>query len=108
MGGVTGSILIGAFAAKTVNPNLIYFVFGSPEADYGKLLGVQIGATALACAYSFIVTIIITAITQPRLSAAQQLAHIDMQEHGEDAYNYDYHLPHPEDVEKMTEQDQKT
>ncbi|WP_081847817.1 ammonium transporter [Ureaplasma diversum] len=79
MGGVTGSILIGAFASVNVLPSITY-------AASGYLFGIQVGATALAAAYAFVLTIIIVFITRPRLSATEQLSHIDIINHNEDAY----------------------
>lgn len=96
MGGVTGSILIGAFASQSVNPGILYEAIGPNTTAI--LFGVQLGATALACAYAFAFTCIIVLITRPRLSARQQLGHIDYQEHGEDAYGFDIVLPSASEV----------
>ncbi|MCV3728263.1 ammonium transporter [Ureaplasma miroungigenitalium] len=102
MGGVTGSILIGAFAAKAVNPSIIYSVIDSPRDEYGILFGLQIGAVALAAAYAFAFTALLVLITKPRLSVRQQLGHIDYMLHGEDAYSFDFVLPTEKELaEKM-------
>ncbi|WP_318023706.1 ammonium transporter [Ureaplasma canigenitalium] len=97
MGGVVGSLLVGAFAHVSVFPDLWvnaagYQVdsVGHEQSVYGLLFSRQLSGVALAGAYSFVMTIIIAAITQPRLKANEQLHHIDYINHGEDAYNFNF------------------
>ena len=66
MGGVTGSLLIGAFASKSVNPSIMYEAIGPTTT--GVLFGVQLGAVLLAAVYGFVFTILLVYITRPRLS----------------------------------------
>ena len=98
MGGVTGSLLIGAFASKSVNPSIMYEAIG-PETT-GILFGVQLGAMLLAAVYAFVFTILLVYITRPRLSARQQLGHIDYINHGEDAYAFDIEIPSEKEMEQ--------
>lgn len=94
MGGVTGSLLIGAFASHDVNPTIQLgaVVNSTNEPVYGLLFGLQLGAVALAAAYAFAFTCLIVFITKPRLSATQQLGHIDELLHGEEAYGLEIAL----------------
>ncbi|AJQ45418.1 ammonium transporter [Ureaplasma diversum] len=105
MGGVTGSILIGAFASFDVNPGIqlgalsinpdpvASGIYLQGEEAIGTLFGLQVGATALAAAYAFAFTCLIVFITKPRLSATQQLGHVDELLHGEEAYGLEIALP---------------
>lgn len=70
MGGVTGSLLIGAFASHDVNPSIVLgaVVNASGKQEIGLLFGYQLGATALAAFYAFTLTCLLVFITRPRLS----------------------------------------
>ncbi|WP_416906727.1 ammonium transporter [Ureaplasma miroungigenitalium] len=105
MGGVTGSILIGAFAAKAVNPTIIYSVIDSPRDEYGILFGLQIGAVALAAAYAFAFTSVLVLITKPRLNVHEQLGHIDYLLHDEDAYSMDFLVVTPQEIMDAQKED---
>ncbi|WP_318032051.1 ammonium transporter [Ureaplasma sp. ES3154-GEN] len=98
MGGVTGSLLIGAFAMKEVNPNLMYSVIDERMVNPALLFGLQIGAVALAAGYAFTFTAFLVLITKPRLNVHQQLGHIDYLLHGEDAYSMDFLIVTPEEI----------
>ena len=98
MGGVTGSLLIGALASKSVNPSIMYEAIGPTTT--GVLFGVQLGAVLLAAVYGFVFTILLVYITRPRLSARQQLGHIDYINHGEDAYSFDIEIPSEKEMEQ--------
>ncbi|WP_318032052.1 ammonium transporter [Ureaplasma sp. ES3154-GEN] len=108
MGGMTGSLLIGAFASRDVNPNgLLYAVIGAEPSEYGMLFGLQVGAVALAAAYAFVFTALIVLITKPRLSVRQQLGHIDYMLHDEDAYSFDFVLPTAKELASQMVADNK-
>ncbi len=66
----------------------------------GILFGVQLGAMLLAAVYAFVFTILLVYITRPRLSARQQLGHIDYINHGEDAYAFDIEIPSEKEMEQ--------
>ncbi|ACA32821.1 ammonium transporter [Ureaplasma parvum] len=96
MGGVIGSLLIGAFATNTVAHGIKYDAVGldnNGNPIYGILFGLQLGAVLLAATWAFAFTCLIVYITKPRLSVRQQLGHIDYINHGEDAYKFDFIIP---------------
>ncbi|ACI59804.1 ammonium transporter [Ureaplasma urealyticum] len=101
MGGVVGSLLIGAFATDTVANGIKYNAVGldsSGNPVYGLLFGLQLGAVALAIVWAFAFTCLIIYISKPRLSAREQLGHIDYINHGEDAYKFDFLIPSEDEM----------
>lgn len=87
VGGVLGTILLGVFAAKAVNPA------GADGLLYGNssFFLKQVIATLGACAYAFIFTwvmlVIINKITPVRVNEADEDAGLDAALHGEMAYD---------------------
>ena len=87
MGGVLGSILLGVFATKAINPN------GADGLLYGGVgfFGKQVVAVVIASAYGFIFTYLMLAlinkITPVRVSEEHERIGLDEALHGETAYD---------------------
>lgn len=87
-GGVIGTICLGIFATKTVNP-------GGADgllAGNASFLGTQIFGVAVVGAYAFIVSFILLKITSAicgglRVSHGDEVAGLDQSAHSETAYN---------------------
>ncbi len=87
VGGVLGSILLGVFATKAINPagadGLLYGGFG--------FFGKQLTAVIIASAYGFIFTYLMLALinkfTPVRVSEEEERAGLDEALHGEKAYD---------------------
>nr|WP_320010700.1 ammonium transporter [uncultured Desulfobulbus sp.] len=87
IGGVTGTILLGIFATKTVNPGgADGLLAGSATQLMNQLIGV-----AVVCAYAFIVSWVllkvINAVIGLRISVEAEHQGLDYTEHSETAYN---------------------
>jgi len=87
MGGVTGALLTGVFATKTVNEaggnGLLY---GNPAQ-----FGIQLLTTVIVAAFAFGVTFVIAKLLQRwmglRVSPKEEQVGLDLSEHGERAYS---------------------
>jgi len=87
VGGVIGSIFLGIFACKAINPaGANGLLFGNPQ-----LLVVQIVGVAVVGGYAFVVSWIllkvIDALIGLRISAENENIGLDLSEHSETAYN---------------------
>jgi Amt family ammonium transporter len=88
LGGVIGTICLGIFATKTVNP-------GGADgllAGNASFLGTQIFGVAVVGAYAFIVSLIILKVTSAicgglRVSLEDEVMGLDQSAHSETAYN---------------------
>ncbi len=87
VGGVTGTILLGVFASKTVNPG---GVDGLLAGNGAQLVSQMIGVVAV-CGYAFVVSWVILkavhAIMGLRISEEAEHQGLDYTEHSETAYN---------------------
>ncbi|MDR2409848.1 MAG: ammonium transporter [Bacteroidales bacterium] len=87
IGGLLGTILLGMFASKAVNPA------GSDGLMFGDAVffGKEVVAVVASCVYAFVFTYImlwiINKITPVRISEQEELIGIDMAIHGEKAYD---------------------
>lgn len=87
VGGVLGSILLGVFATKAINPA------GADGLLYGgvEFFGKQLTAVIIASAYGFIFTYLMLALinkfTPVRVSEEEERAGLDEALHGEKAYD---------------------
>ncbi|MDR0605302.1 MAG: ammonium transporter [Bacteroidales bacterium] len=87
IGGLLGTILLGVFASKAVNPA------GSDGLMFGDAVffGKEVVAVVASCVYAFVFTYImlwiINKITPVRVSEQDELIGIDMAIHGEKAYD---------------------
>jgi Amt family ammonium transporter len=85
--GVTGALLTGVFATKLVNPA------GADGLLYGNAhqLVVQLAAVGVAIAFSGGMTMVVLgavrAVMALRVPAADEIAGVDLSEHGEEAYH---------------------
>jgi len=84
--GILGTILTGIFADPKINPSGKGLLYGNS----GQFL-IQLLAVFLCLVYVAIVTgiifLIIRAITRIRVSEEEEIAGLDISEHGEEAYN---------------------
>jgi Amt family ammonium transporter len=86
VGGTTGALLTGLFASTAVNPDgADGLFFGNPEQ-----FGIQIVATAAAIIYSFVgawvLLKIVDAVVGLRVTEEDEVAGLDLSQHGENAY----------------------
>ncbi|WP_448874915.1 ammonium transporter [Desulfobulbus propionicus] len=87
IGGITGTILLGVFASRTVNPNgADGLLAGSGSQLISQLIGV-----AVVCAYAFVVSWLIlklvNALIGLRITEEAEHQGLDYTEHSETAYN---------------------
>jgi len=88
VGGVLGTILLGFFATKAINPAGADGLFAGGGATF---LMKQVAAVAIASAYAFIFTYValavINLVTRVRVSEEEEMAGLDTSLHGEKAYD---------------------
>jgi len=87
VGGVLGTILLGVFATKMINPNGADGLLTGDSTFFIK----QVVAVVIASAYAFIFTYVglavINLITRVRVSEDEEIAGLDTSIHGERAYD---------------------
>jgi len=90
VGGIAGSLLLGLFADKAVNPD-----FGANGLFFGgglKLLGYQAVAVAATLAWSGIISFVLAKVLSAtiglRCTDEEELAGLDLSQHAETAYSY--------------------
>jgi ammonium transporter, Amt family len=90
VGGIVGSLLLGLFADKAVNPD-----FGADGAFFGggvQLLGYQAAAVLATLAWSgvvsFVLAKVISATIGLRCSDDEEIAGLDLSQHAETAYSF--------------------
>ena len=87
VGGVTGTILLGVFASKAVNPNGVDGLL----AGNGAQLGAQLIGVGVVCGYAFVVSWLILkgvhAVMGLRITEEAEHQGLDYTEHSETAYN---------------------
>ena len=85
VGGIVGTILVGAFASPMLGGNQ------PPEFSIASQLGTQLGAALITAVWSGIVSVILLRLTDAlvglRVTQNVELAGLDLAEHGEAAYN---------------------
>lgn len=91
IGGIVGSLLVAAFATTNVNPILLGSTqhIGSSLGS-GYLFGVQLGAIALVCAWTFIFSLgifYLTKLTHGEATPKQQIIGLDKVYFDEQAYS---------------------
>lgn len=88
VGGLIGTLCVGIFASKAVNPSGANgLLFGNPALLGTQFLGVLVvGIYTLVV--SFILLKLIDAIFGLRLSEENEVAGLDLSEHSEEAYNF--------------------
>lgn len=77
IGGIVGSLLVGAFATTTVNPVILGNVqhIGTSLGS-GYLFGMQVGGIALVCAWTFVFSLgifYLTKLTHDEATPKQQI-----------------------------------
>lgn len=91
IGGIVGSLLVGAFATMTVNPVIL-----GPTQHIGTslgswyLFGMQVGAIALVCAWTFVFSLgifYLTKFTHDEATPKQQIIGLDKVYFDEQAYS---------------------
>ena len=87
IGGCIGTILLGVFASKAMNPSGADGLMLGGTAFFGK----QVAAVLIACVYAFLFTyamlFLIDKITKVKVSEAEEDVGLDTALHGEKAYD---------------------
>jgi len=91
MGGVIGTVCLGLFATKSINPGGVDGLFFDFKEGW-KFLGVQLLAIALASVYAYVFTLymlkLINKIVRVKVSMVQERRGLDITLHGETARTY--------------------
>jgi Amt family ammonium transporter len=87
IGGVLGTILLGVFASKFVNPAGTDGLLHGGTAFFFKQLIATVGAAVYAFVFTWVMLFIINKITRVRVSEADENAGLDASLHGEMAYD---------------------
>ena len=87
MGGVLGTILLGVFAAKSVNPaGADGLVLGNYSFFFKEVISV-VGTALYAFLFTYLMLYLINLITKVRVSEAEENEGLDFSIHGERAYD---------------------
>lgn len=87
IGGVLGSILLGVFASKAINPaGADGILFGNSSFLLKQIVAV-VGASVYAFVFTYLMLIIINKITPVRVSESDETIGLDNSLHGESAYD---------------------
>ena len=87
VGGVLGTILLGVFAAKAVNPAGTDGLILGGAGFFGKQLIAVVGAAIYAFVFTYVMLIIINYITPVKVSESVEKEGLDTGLHGERAYD---------------------
>jgi ammonium transporter, Amt family len=87
VGGVLGTILLGVFAAKAVNPAGTDGLILGGLGFFGKQLIAVVGAALYAFVFTYVMLIIINYITPVKVSESIEKEGLDVGLHGERAYD---------------------
>ncbi|MBO0800707.1 MAG: ammonium transporter, partial [Blastocatellia bacterium] len=95
IGGLTGAILTGVFATKLVNPvysaNPVGLLDGNPMQVVNQLIASGI-SIALAVIGTLIILKIVDLVIGVRVTGEDEVAGLDLSQHGEEGYNLDLDL----------------
>lgn len=87
IGGVLGTILLGVFATKAINPaGADGLLLGNSSFFFKQLIAV-VGASAYAFLFTYVMLIIINFITPVRVTEVEEINGLDASLHGEKAYD---------------------
>ena len=87
VGGVLGTILLGVFASKTVNPaGADGLIYGNTGFFFKQLIAVAF-ASAYAFIFTYVMLSVINRFTRVRVSEADEELGLDTALHGEKAYD---------------------
>ncbi len=85
--GIIGALLTGVFARKSVNPNgADGLLAGNPQLVAIQLLAV-VATVAFAALGTFVIFTALRAVMPMRIAVDEEMAGIDVSEHGEEAYH---------------------
>ena len=89
VGGLIGSILLGLFASKAINPSVGVegLLIGGQTSFFVKQLVASVCSALYAFIFTYIMLVIINMITPVRVPEDQELSGLDMALHGETAYD---------------------
>ena len=87
MGGFAGTILLGIFASKAINPASADGLLYGGSTFFSKQVIAVVGASAYAFIFTYMMLVVINIITPVRISEADELQGIDASVHGEIAYD---------------------
>jgi Amt family ammonium transporter len=88
MGGVLGTILLGVFASKLINPSVVVngLAFGETSFFLKELITV-LAASAYAFIFTYVMLALINLVVRVRVSEADEKLGLDIAIHGEKAYD---------------------
>jgi Amt family ammonium transporter len=88
VGGVLGTIMLGVFATKAVNPAVATegLAFGSTSFFFKETVTV-LGAAAYAFVFTYIMLALINRFVRVRVPETEEKIGLDLAEHGERAYD---------------------
>ncbi|MBI5160113.1 MAG: ammonium transporter [Micrococcales bacterium] len=89
VGGILGTIALGVFASKAVNPAGANGLLAGNTAFFLKQTVAVLGASAWAFVFTYAMLVVINRFTAVRVTAEDQEAGLDASLHGEDAYTSD-------------------
>jgi len=87
VGGVLGTILLGVFASKAVNPGGADGLIFGDASFFGKEIVAVLFASVYAFIFTYVMLVLINKITPVRVTEEDQKSGLDMALHGERAYD---------------------
>ena len=87
VGGVLGTIALGVFASKTINPAGADGLLNGNSEFFMKQLVATLGAAAYAFIFTYVMLWLINKITRVRVAEHEEDAGLDVALHGEEAYD---------------------
>jgi Amt family ammonium transporter len=93
VGGVLGTILLGVFASKAVNPNGADGLLAGNTAFFLKQTVAALGASAWGFLFTYGMLAIINKFTPVKVDENEEHKGLDLEEHGEDAYDFGQAIP---------------
>ena len=86
VGGLIGTILLGIFAAKWINPDGVDGLVHGGTAFFGKQLAAVAGSSVYAFGFTYAMLVLINKVTPVCLTKEEEEAGLDASLHGEHAY----------------------
>jgi Amt family ammonium transporter len=86
LAGIAGALLTGVFATKAANPGAADGLLAGHPAQLGVQALAVLAAVALAAVGTFLIFVAVRAVFGVRLAVRDEIAGLDLAEHGEEAY----------------------
>jgi Amt family ammonium transporter len=85
VGGLLGTILLGCYASKAINPNGADGLFFGGTDFFMKELIAVVGTSIYAFVFTYLMLVLINKITRVRVTAEEEEEGLDSSYHGESA-----------------------